>query len=281
MVYPASGDLRAVEKVRLLTGPRGDPPFAHHQRRPAGQVHPPGRYDEHEPFIASDVRRAEHPVHALEFDQGIAVQPGHQLGAAQCESGHRSTPEQPFASVADNTAFDQLHQRVGERGGVNAQVLLASQMLGQRFEEWADAPCQTGAVLDHRCHAGGDPVEDVVLGPAVEIDRRFGGLHQQVELVDGDEGVAVGEGYFVADLSDHQIGFFHGPTGHIHSHAEAAVARLVGRCNLNEGHVYWDLAGSDQPGDGRKARWDQIDVSGCDGLGRNPSGEEGLQAILA
>ena len=185
-----------------------------------------------------------------------------------------------FTPVGDRTAFDQGHGRIGDKGRVDAQVLLAGQVPGQGVEQGAEGETQAAAVFDHRGHVGRHAVVDVIHRPAGKQRCRFGAFHQQVKFIHGDEGVSVGAGNVSVDFPDDHRRLGHDLPPHIHGDAQRAEPVGIRRGDLDQGHIHGQLPAFDQPRNGGEATGDQIHPSGGDGLAGHPAGEEGFQPVL-
>ncbi len=80
------------------------------------------------------------------------------------------------------------------------------------------------------------------------------------------------------DLADYQGGLFHCLPGYVYCGPEAAIARLVRRCDLDKGCVDPDGSGFNEVRDSGKGGRDKIHTAGSDGLTGNPPGKKGLES---
>ena len=273
-------ELCPVEKVDHLGRPCRHVALAEVKGDPAGQIHLARGHDRHEPRVLADLGRGEHLVHALELDQRVTVEPVHHLTGSECVGGKTLAAKDLLVSIAHGPALDQVHQRVGQEGRVHTQVLFVSEVRAQGLEQGPQGKGDTAAVLDDRCHVGCDLIEHLVDRPSVEIDEFFRRVNEHVEARHAHKGVPKGARGLCVDLSHDKGSLFHRLPGNIDGRPEAAVACLVGRRDLDKGHIDRDLSGFDQPGDSGERAWNQIDPARCNRLAGHPAGEEGLQAIL-
>jgi len=95
-----------------------------------------------------------------------------------------------------------------------------------------------------------------------------------------DQGVAEGAGGPGIDFTDDYRGALHGLALHGHAEPQAAVARFIGRCDLDEGDIDMDGPGAEKPGDPGKTAGDEIHSSLLNRLSRHPAGKECLQTVL-
>jgi hypothetical protein len=86
------------------------------------------------------------PVRSLELHQGFRFS-RHEL---RCTKRKPETcqPDR-FPAIGHCPALHEIHERVRKKGRVNAEVLLASQMTAQRFEE-SRGKSDAASVLDEK-----------------------------------------------------------------------------------------------------------------------------------
>jgi len=269
--------LRPGKILLRLPGTARDVPPAHLQGHVARQVHLARRNHHHHPVVQADPPPVRNQVDPLKLDQRVLIEPRHELLRPLGVGGQAFPLKIALPPVGDRPAPHQVHQGVREKEGVNPQVPLPPQMPPQRLEQGAVVKGDAAPVLDHRGDLRGHPVQNPVHGPAGKIDRRLRRLHQKVELVHVDEGVAHRPGDPAVDLPHHQLGPFHGVLGRVHGHPQAGVPRGVGRRDLYERRIHPDRPRFDQPGNAGDPAGNEVHGPGRDGVAGHPAGKEGLQ----
>jgi hypothetical protein len=101
-----------------------------------------------------------------------------------------------------------------------------------------------------------------------------------IEFIDMHHSVAKGAGCGIVDFSDNDLGAFHCLAFHGHTQAETAIPRLIGRANLDKGHIDIHGAGSEKPRDSGKATGNKVDPAFLNGRIGYPSGKECFQAVF-
>jgi hypothetical protein len=97
------------------------------RRHLAGEVHRQCGVDAHHPVVAGDDCRVVHPVAGPELQQWVVVRPAVEAGASHQERGDHLSGEHRLPASGHHSRLHQLHHRVGEHLGVNAQVAVTLQ----------------------------------------------------------------------------------------------------------------------------------------------------------
>ena len=158
-----------------------------------------------------------------------------------------------LASPVIDAALEQLHHPVREHLGVDPEVALVLEVEQHRVRDLADPHLQRRAVLDQVGHVLADRTRDVAHpGRLRQLDHRAVDLDHVRQARDVDEAVPERARHLPVHERHHGARALRRRLGALDAHAVGAEAVLVGRRDLDEGHVHRDHARAHQPRDLRQ-----------------------------
>ncbi len=167
---------------------------------------------------------------------------------AHAEGRHGLPAVDGLAGVVDDALLHQLHDAVADEFRVDAQVLLAVEVREDRVGDRPVADLDRVAVFDKPGHVVADPLGDIRVRSGVVLEQRLVVGHDEIDVVDVEEGVAVDPRHVPVDLDDNDPGRLRGGLDDVDADAHAEVAVLVGQRSLEKGHVHVLEAPPEQAG---------------------------------
>ena len=164
----------------------------------------------------------------VELEEGVVVDVVVELACAHGEGGDDLVSADGLLGAGDGAALDEVDDPVAEHLGVDAEVFLVFEELGDGLGDVSDAALDGGAVFDEAGDVGADLAEAVVDGVGGGFEDGLGLLDEDIDLVDVEVAVAVGAGHLVVDLCDDVLGVERGGADDVDGDAERAEAARVG-----------------------------------------------------
>ena len=146
--HPTFGTGGAVREIQLPANGRILPWPDTIRTDLAGQIHFQCRVDRHHPVILRNDKRVVDVFGPVQFNQRVVVHPFVQALGAQDEPGHNLAGMNILPRIRYNARFHQIDHAIREQFGVNAQVLLAIEMLEDCVRDGANAQLHGGTVGD-------------------------------------------------------------------------------------------------------------------------------------
>eukprot|EP00968_Pinguiococcus_pyrenoidosus_P016785 scaffold1638_cov258-Pinguiococcus_pyrenoidosus.AAC.9 len=224
-----------------LTADAGDELGAHRVRDDLSrEIHLDGRVDRGDLRVLADHCSVVDVRDVQVKHVGVVVHEVHEVPRPDGKGGDDLAGVVLLELVRDNSVLHEAQEAVAEHLRVHAEVLMVLQGKQCRIRNDADPRLDRGAILHKRRDVGANLVVNVQdLGGRVMVDRvvHFHGRFDEAHV---DEGVAVGPRHVRVDLRDDGTGLLAGRHCHVHAGAQAAVAVLIGRADLDHGHVHGD-----------------------------------------
>ena len=168
------------------------------------------------------------------------------LLASHHKGGHNLAPVYRLVLAVDDPFANQLKHAVGEHLGMDTQVLMVAQLRKHRIGNRTDTHLQGSPVLNQGSH---------VLADFLFHRRRLGEMGgnqrgivfgKDIDHVHRNHRVPEHPRHLGIDGGNHRVGRFNRGQGGIHRAAQGHIAVLVGRRNLNQGHIGTAIAFANQ-----------------------------------
>ncbi len=215
-------------------------------RNLAGQIDGFGHIHGDQAVVARDDERIVDVIRRMELDGRIVVQKLVQVLVSQSGRGHHLAFVEPFFAIVDHAGGVKVHHVVGQKLGVEPQIVLLRQRLHGRLAGRVQTDLQGRPVLDETRDLATDLDGDLRLRGRLDRQQILLVLHDDVHIVDMDEALPHHPRHARIDLSDHQVGRVGRGTRDVHGNPQAHPAEIVRRADLDERHVDRHLAAFEQ-----------------------------------
>jgi len=244
----------------------------------AGEIHLQRRVDRDHVVVLGDEERIVRVLRRVHLDDRVVVDEFIQLAAAGGEAADDLAGIEHLFASGNHAAFGQLADAVGEHLRVDAEVVLVRQAGEDGVGDPPDAELQGRAVAHEPRDVVGDPAGHVVELLVRPLQQGLRLVHEVVDPVDVDEGVAQCARHFGVYLGDHDLGGFRCRLRDVHRHAVAAVPVLVRRRDADQRYVDGHAAAAEERRHLREEDGRVVRAAVADGIPQAVADEERIRS---
>ena len=172
-----------------------------------------------------------------EGDARVAVDHVVETPRAHGHAGHDLPGVQGLPRARHDAALHEVHDRLGDDVGVDAQVAAVAQEAEHLVRDLPEADLERRAVLHDARHVAGDALGGGAERLVQVLDEGIVHGHDLVEARERNLALRAGPRHPRVDLGDDPPRRHHGGARHVHGDAEAATPGRVGRARLDQRHV--------------------------------------------